>query len=417
MKRYIFALLNIFFAMLLGLFLLVLSFLLPVERIDGHVKESVPTIQEEGGYPILYTWCSSKLDNYTDSLILLESMNDSDDSVIERSLRVSHGCINNVNYHSDVLVYHYVDDVPFDRIALYSRYWHGYLIIVKPLLMFVTYPTLRIINGIFQAVLFALTSFSLIRKGKKQYLVPWILGYLMLMPIALSKCIEFSPCYYIFMIAVLLIIWMKPSQRYEYAPFVFLNTGIALAYFDYLTYPIATLGVTEAVYLIMTNESSLKKRLFEMIDHALFWGLGYAGMWISKWIIATMITGENVIESGIDTFLFRTSSESMVVGESYGIINIIITNALFFLKTPVTLFVVIAVLHLLLKCLRHFSLSCFIYHMIPFFLVGILPAAWYAFALNHSAIHYWFTNKACVVSVVSMMFGLTAYIENMEGNP
>lgn len=44
--------------------------------------------------------------------------------------------------------------------------------------------------------------------------------------------------------------------------------------------------------------------------------------------------------------------------------------------------------------------------------VGLSPIVWYGFATNHSAIHAWFTNKACVVSYLAVLFALN----NLVGN-
>ena len=52
---------------------------------------------------------------------------------------------------------------------------------------------------------------------------------------------------------------------------------------------------------------------------------------------------------------------------------------------------------------------------IPFMLLALAPAVWYVFARNHSAIHYWFTNKACIVTALAGMCGLL-YAINADKN-
>ena len=52
--------------------------------------------------------------------------------------------------------------------------------------------------------------------------------------------------------------------------------------------------------------------------------------------------------------------------------------------------------------------------LFPFLLTGLAPVAWYAFATNHSVIHYWFTNKACVVSFLGIVFGLVCLLQTKE---
>ena len=66
-------------------------------------------------------------------------------------------------------------------------------------------------------------------------------------------------------------------------------------------------------------------------------------------------------------------------------------------------------LYMIYRCSKHGELTrnVIVQTMIPYLTLSLAPIVWYAFATNHSTIHYWFTNKACVVSVVAILFGVT----------
>lgn len=81
------------------------------------------------------------------------------------------------------------------------------------------------------------------------------------------------------------------------------------------------------------------------------------------------------------------------------------------LKTPATLIMIIFIIYLVCRVLltiraKRVSFRSVILRAIPFMLLALAPVVWYVFARNHSAIHYWFTNKACIVTALAGMCGL-----------
>lgn len=408
MKNIVYSIINITISAFFGLILLCIAFMLPVGPIEKNVKESAIVVQAEGVYPSLSKYFTSGLDNWTDSIILLECSDRTNAPLIEKTLSVFHGSIAG-NNPQETLTSHYVNGMEFTETVTYPRYWHGYLIIVKSLLMAMSYHGIRIVNGVCQFLLLAVVCYLLLKKGRSSYIIPWIIGYLMLMPVALAKCMEFSPCYYIFTTATVVLLLLQKEHLERFAPFVFLNTGILLAYFDFLSYPIATFGVPSAIYLTMSAEKSLKSKMADMISNGFFWTLGYAGMWASKWVLASIITGNNVIVDAVNTINFRTSSVSLDGTLHFGKIACEALNIKAFLKTPVSVVMIAFLLYMIYRCSKHGELTrnVIVQTMIPYLTLSLAPIVWYAFATNHSTIHYWFTNKACVVSVVAILFGVT----------
>lgn len=110
---------------------------------------------------------------------------------------------------------------------------------------------------------------------------------------------------------------------------------------------------------------------------------------------------------------------------SFGVVGTIILNYKTFLKTPITICVILFVIYLMYcwyKLLRNLDKSIIqeilersLKIFTPFLILSFMPVAWYAFAVHHSSIHFWFTNKACVVSLLSILFGLVQVIEYRKG--
>ena len=407
----VFLMINLILAVLLGLLLLCGVFTLPVEKIDQNVRKSAPIIQEEGTYPDLSTSFTSTLDNFTDSIMLLEAADDRDASILLRAVSAYRGGMNYTDNPANVLVGHYVGGFDFNTTLPYFRYWHGYLVFLKPLLLITDYHGVRIVNGILQASLFIITALLFLERKKDLYVIPWMLGYLMLMPIVLAKCLQYSSCFYVFMFGALALLLVNDIQKY--APFIFLNVGIATAFFDFLTYPIATFGVPMAVYLVLTENryENLSKRIIAIIKNGVIWVIGYVGMWASKWIVTSYIINYNVVKEAFDTFLYRSGDTQSGIHLSRG--PVVLGNYATFLQTPVIYVTIICLIYLIYMIVKNRWSHTWIAwkNFIPYFLVGLAPIAWYCFALNHSAVHVFFVNKACIVTYLAILFGLLSVAE------
>lgn len=411
-------LLRLLITIALGLGLLLAVYALPVDSVEANMKKSVEVIGAEAehyisDYYIMTRWATSQQDNYMDSLMLLEAADSKNDSLVNKALNVNRGYIGSKN-PDYVLIEHYISGISFDGETDYPRYWHGYLIFIKPLLSVMDYGTIRIVNGIVQALLLVVICLKLKKRKMTGYILPYILAYLMMMPIIMARCLAYSVCYYIYSVGILVLLSMKEQSLAGKMHFVFLYMGIALAYFDFLTYPIATFGIPAVFCLVIQNRVPFRKKLIDMIGNALSWCFGYGGMWLSKWTVASLITGKNVIADGIGQFLYRTGGDSDA--EKFSVLACWFRNYKAFVKTPVTILVFGFLVYMVYRIVKRrytFDRKTFLL-LLPFLLLFLAPVVWYTVALNHSSIHTWFTNKACVVSILALLFAPVYLLQSGE---
>ena len=398
--------LNILLAIVLGTALLYVVFLLPNSRIETHMVQSAITVQNEGMYPCLSQSFSSTLDNFSDSLMLLNASDTNNKPALNRAMAVYHGNIGEENNPMAMLVYHYVIGIGFDREYDYPRYWHGYLVFLKPLLEFFDFSMIRVINGIAQVLLFLSTACLMFKRKKEFYIIPWMIGYLMLMPIVQAKSLHYSSCHNVFMVGSLVLLLLAEEKLRKYGIFVFLNIGIATAFFDLLTYPIVTYGVPMLVFLMLTDGDSFRNKTINIIKNGIFWGIGYGVMWVSKWILATRVLGRDIIADGISQFTERVSDNVSGYQLSKG--AVVLENYSTFFCSPAIYIAVVCLVYLIYMIIkgRNYHFKEALIRIAPCWLVGLTPVIWYIFTANHSAIHSWFTNKACLVSVLAVFFGL-----------
>ena len=387
-----------------GTALLSAVYALPVEPIDRNVKESAFTIQEEGTYPTLYPWCNSQLDNWTDSVMLLLAADDTEAGLADRTLKNWYGHISGL-IPSEELVEHYCSGTPFTQKCIYPRYWHGYLLTVKPLFSVMNLQSVRILNGCAQVLMTLAVCLLMLKRKHGRMILPFLITYLMLMPWVIYKSLQFSTCFYIYAAGVLALLVGERRMTDRRAAILFLLIGTLVAYFDFLTYPIATYCIPAAILIGSSPEKTLKERLAVLLRTGFGWCFGYAGMWVSKWFVGTAFTDADVIGEAVGQLKMRISNKMPDDSFSFSRAECIQNNIQAFFRTPfallVILFLAVGIGIFLLRKNRSFSGS--FERIVPYLLLAVLPFIWYAFALNHSFIHFWFTNKALSAFVMALM--------------
>lgn len=79
----------------------------------------------------------------------------------------------------------------------YGRYWHGYLIVLKTLLLFLNVSEIRMLNLILQGTLFCILLYLVRKRIGAVYQIPLLLMEAVLNPIVLPLSLQFSWVYYI----------------------------------------------------------------------------------------------------------------------------------------------------------------------------------------------------------------------------
>lgn len=406
-------------AAILGTGLLTAAYLLPADAMAEHMESSARTILQEGVYPQMFPWCTSQLDNYTDSFILMHASNDSELSPLVQAMTVARPGIEGIDEPTDVLAAHYQRGTPYDTQIPYYQYWHGYLIFVKPLLLLTDYSGIRIVNAVVQTLMLALLLVLMVRRGLKRYIVAYLISLAFLMPVTLAMSLQFSSCYYIMTIGAIAVVWMRDVlDRYD--AFIFLLIGIATAYFDYLTYPIATFCIPAAFYFCVQERMPPRVSLARGTGIIVSWGFGYGAMWACKWILGSVLTGYNVLSVASQKLAERSSLDAIQSADMfYGLRVALFENITAFLHTPVTLVFAAALLVLFIQVirgLRKIGFRDLAALVLPYLILACLPLGWYLLTANHSSIHGWFTNKALVSSAFAALCALISARERIRAS-
>ena len=386
---------------LLGFLLLSAVYCIPTNSMEKKLEESAVILERERTYPRPMLDEGSQLDNFTDSIMLNTAGHpNGSDNVFVASLKSG-------NYSSkksnpvETFVYRYKEKGTDIYDSYYPRYWHGYLLFLKPLLVFFNLGNIRYILMFVQLGLFALIVAKLATK-EKRLIIPVFLTWLFLNPVSTMLSLQFSSVTIITMLSMLFMLFLFErwgcNQSFRWAAF-FLLIGSLTSYFDFLTFPLISLGVPLVLFMgLMISEMNSVKILsgiLKILIMSLSWLFGYAGMWFMKWAIGSMITGENIFKNAFEQLTFRTSSD--VDDKPINVLDVFqnqfsVTFKRLWIAIVIALLVVFVIFLIRYK---RFNIDLLIINIV----IGAFPFAWYALLKNHSYIHAFFTYREIAITV------------------
>ena len=153
--------------------LLLAAYALPGEPVRDHVYDSAVKIAGEGLYPEYLNFKLFQMDNYTDTIMLTEAASADEAPPLTAMMTNTAYNVDNFETLADDLQWYIERDwatgaqrtdapalVPFS----YARYWHGYLIWLRPLLLVTDITGVRVVQYLVLAALFAAVAVLLRRR-------------------------------------------------------------------------------------------------------------------------------------------------------------------------------------------------------------------------------------------------------------
>ena len=392
-----------------GYLLLVAVFTLPRGRINSHVLESSGSFNGEYS-PLINSNNSTRIDVWTDALMLLTAKDNTDTNSFTSAIYAFHP-----EREDEAPPHVIITDIdnPKNYSEQYSRYWHGYLLLLKPMLMVFNYDQILVIDTFVVLALIVGVVYVLQKKKMAKFIVPYMIAVALMYPVTISLSMQYVAIFVIFNVATILItlFYEKLSKRKAF-PFVFLVIGMLTCYFDLLTYPVVTLGIPLLIWLLMENRDKVKNfgyNLKQIIVGSLSWALGFFGIWVGKWAIGSLVTGENLFNAAMDAASTRASSVAGMqdLSRFYPITK---SFEQIFIE-PVWLVLIIIVIVIVVLCSMKKLVFCKdrIVRNLWILIIAFLPMAWYLVLTNHSAWHIFFTYRAMGV----LVFAIGCYVASL----
>lgn len=366
-----------------GVMLLTLAFLIPVNENNKAATNAI--LEKEGWYPAIPT-VSASLDTYFHSYLPGVLDDSSDGIILQMALDPE---------EENVL-----------RAAMdmrgYSRYWHGYVSILRPLLLAFDYGEIRVMNAMCQIIFLVLLFLFIYQKMGIKYSLLALTSYYLLMPMAMPFSLHYSWVFYI-TYGVLLYLTSREKGKLPNGIklyWIFMIVGMLTSYFDLMTNPLYTYGVPMIWWLLLQKEDQRQNYYVKKVIFAGIWWLsGYAGMWFMKWCLGSIVLGRNIFENAFAASTSWMDSEGgLALSErlaaiyanwkhyEYKIYVILLLGWLLFIFIS-------SMKSGIVKNIKNKALM----------LVALSPAVWYFVVAKQTTVHHFFTHRAWGISILAIL--------------
>lgn len=340
------------------------------------------------------------MDNFTDALIVNQACRGGRDSLLTNMLLVPRaeggdGQCNSLQRLTE-------GDTTL-RTTHYGRYWHGSTFLMRFLLLMADYTLLRTLFYLLSSLLLVWIVVALFRRCGLAVASLYVLALTLVNVFIMQFSIQLLPVLALALIGSLVVLnhVKKPSQLNR----LLFVLGSLTAFFDLLTCPMLTWGIPLCVYLIMQWRHPLPapflRRLKDWVVASLLWVVSYGTTWVSKWGIATLLTGENVIRDGAANFSIRAGAYI-----DYSRLDALTRN----LDLLPWSFVCITLIILLVLAIWRFNRGGLPTALLCL-LTALPPLAWYLVAADHSYLHYWFTYRSLAVPLMAIFFAVASLVD------
>ena len=397
-------LITVSYITLLVIFLtsLVLSSLIPSSLVKNNIGSSIPTLKSEGTYPSTgFSLRQVVLDNYTDPLMLNIAYSiDSKQPIRSALINIRHASaqdeINQINNLESL----YKDQA---KVSFgYERYWHGYLIYLRPLLVFFSYSGIRILMSLFLFGTLLYFLFQSWKKLGKKFTLFFLIGLVAIDFFFIGKSIQFSGVFFVGVLGSIYL--MSTYKKNDDQYMLFFIIGAITSFIDLLTAPLVTLGMM-LIVLTALNKNS------KVLLHSVFWSVGYLSLWASKWVIAQIFFAPAAISTSFDQIINRTVTKP---DTDFSIVNTLRLNIFQLIgynrTEQILLLVIFGIIFLISITYFSFSIKK-LKSLLPWVVIAFIPYIWYVVAANHSYLHVWYTYRNQLMTVISACVIYSQFID------
>lgn len=344
---------------------------------------------------------ASEYDRYADSILLNIAWNYDSEHPVRSVMESSY-------YHSDTQnenlnLYDAVTKELGDNYE-YLRYWHGSIVLVRPLLMIMPIQGMYIFLGAVLLILSLTLIWRLIRKKEAALATGLSLGLILTYSWFVPFCLEYIWTFLI-MLTVSHLILHKDMDDRKFITILMIS-GIVTAYMDFLT--TETLTLTVPLIIAVKIRAREDDRLFAL-KSVIGWGVGYVGMFVLKWILAAVFLGPDAVTSVLTHAEERTGG--LVLDEAYfRFLGPIGKNLLTMMPFSLGSIGVITGCILLFACIY----TGYVYHgknirsktILIYTLTAFVPIIRYLAIRNHSVLHFFFTFRALMAVILALVMVL-----------
>lgn len=414
--------------------LLFLSSLIPSNKIENNVRKSSEILMQDGEKKLVDTYFRQDcLFYFTDALMIntaysIDSTNPYSSMLLARKNYVPG---KTQNFHEEIQMHigtspKYTDKYynTFQVAELYglmhgddivdsyeyTRYWHGYLIFLRPLLAIMDLGAIRILTIALTGIFSIIIVWLIIKKLNLITAIIYIIGFILFDLFIVSNSMNEITTFIIALVAMIFI--LLRNGKFKNPALVFLCIGMCTSFLDLLTTPLITIGLTLPIYVLLNFKESNKKLYIECIKICIAWAVGYGLCWALKWVITDLTLHKHIISDAIKQIMYRTTADRTLL-------EVVIKNLNEIGRNVIIIFIGLLVIYSIIGLIKEFYISKVKNEKTPkiellkvmiFLIIAIFPFIWYFFIRNHSFVHSFFTNRNYIITVINIQIALTIYM-------
>lgn len=303
----------------------------------------------------------------------------------------------------------------------YSRYWHGSVIFIRPLMLLGDVRVVKLAGIIFTLLFLIIDCIMLIKRGQKFGAAALVISFAAVQMYNIRLSLEYMP-------TVLICLGMLPffvslEKRGDVPLFVLsVICGTMTAFFDFLTTETLTILIP-LIIIMMTRKNEgrfegFKRELATSAKCGVSWGCAYLCTFLVKWTAASIVTGENKFTAAIFSAEVRVNGEAEELSPVMQMILAPLANisAMFGGYERVSpaniiagLFITAAISAGIFFIFRRGEKGSGKGFARLMLVLGFVPYLRYIVLNNHSYLHEFFTYRAQAASVLALMGAVWFY--------
>lgn len=406
--------------------LLFLTGLIPKSAITQSCLESGEYFKDHELFPFLVEGrFNTRQDNYADCILVNIMYHISGDDLAGSLIRASY--YNPELESVEVSLWDSLKEEKEPNID-YFRYWHGGMVLLRPLFVFTGIEGARLFLGAVLLILTLAVFLLLWRQKAKALSVCYLLGNLIVQVWMCASCIEYITTFLVMNVISIISIFLfrgrKNTERLYRSVFLLMAaSGVFTCFFDFLTTETLAVTVPLLFLLVLRYEEgeleSFRKETGRMVVCGVIWGASYGFMFVLKWLLAVGALGWQALGSALESAEYRISG-TVYLGntnldpEASGIQRL--TGAIFRnqgclfpfreeMQMGVVFWICTGVLFLCIAVIYMFRAKNFSWEMISLCLLpGFVPYLRYMALQSHAYQHYFFTYRAQLVTATALLF-------------
>ena len=402
--------------------LLTISSMIPSKYIKENVEQSSKTLIQEGNRlkkDVVGRKEPLEFDNYTDALMINTAYS------IDSKIPLYSSFVARKNYIPEVTEKIYEDTsgelksaskykhhnevgeledtVNGEKLESfeYARYWHGYLTILRPLLLIANLEQIRTIFTIIISALFIIFVYLIYKKINFTVAAIFAMGLISIEYFYLGFSMQGIFIFFITMISS--IILLAKNGKMKNLSIFFFAIGMVTNFFDFLTVPMVTYAIPMILHFLLKQKEekvTVKNVLIDVIKYGMLWGIGYGLTWVTKWILVDFIYNKNIIKTAIDQVFYRSTGTNEILLKDVIKKNFKYEKRFFPITTALTFVIIdlqLAIGKLKIKT-NKISLKGYVIEILPYLIIGVMPIIWYSILKDHSYKHAFFTYRNILIT-------------------